>query len=353
MDTNYGQTMLPKTYNTYIGSTFSTDSEWHEAEVKLIENIDKQIHIKFPSTKNLLIFTTWFGPQFEGGSWYDFLELVKEEKFDKLFLLSADDSWFINKEQINKVYQLSGANELFLLGNVENQYQFTFIATLMPKFFKRYSDEEVTLQEPKYVYISYNRKPRQHRVTMVEKLKENNLLDKGIVTLGKNDDGHFVDHDMFLSLEEDERFADKTNWNFGKAHGVPHDIHSLGDLNLWQKHFLHIVSETEFNHWDPMFITEKTWKPIIGLRPFVINGQPQIYQYLRDNGFKTFEEYWPVEVAIEDEFIIHDRIIELIQWLTQQNLEKLYLHMLPDLLYNKNRFYEFAKEQSYKIENLL
>ena len=105
-----------------------------------------------------------------------------------------------------------------------------------------------------------------------------------------------------------------------------------------------------------MFITEKTWKPIIGLRPFVLNGQTKIYQYLRDHGFHTFNHYWP-HIKIEElsEFEVHDSLIEVIKFLStlsNTTLLEMYSDMLPALKHNRNRFFEFAQEQKYKIENL-
>jgi hypothetical protein len=38
--------------------------------------------------------------------------------------------------------------------------------------------------------------------------------------------------------------------------------------------------------------------------------------------------------------------------LGQQKLENLYQDMLPDLQHNRNRFFEYAKEQAYKIDHL-
>ena len=123
-------------------------------------------------------------------------------------------------------------------------------------------------------------------------------------------------------------------------------------MDIWQHHFLTIVGETEFNPWDNMFITEKTWKPIFGLRPFLINGQTKIYKYLRDNGFKTFTHYFDVELEDVKEFQVHDRIIDALKSLSNKNLIDMYSDMLPDLRHNRDRFFEFAKEQKIKIDNL-
>jgi hypothetical protein len=44
--------------------------------------------------------------------------------------------------------------------------------------------------------------------------------------------------------------------------------------------------------------------------------------------------------------------IEAVSNKTTQELLQMYQDMLPDLQYNRDRFFEFAKEQQYKINHL-
>ena len=145
--------------------------------------------------------------------------------------------------------------------------------------------------------------------------------------------------------------------NGSQQFGIPDDIHTVGNLTLWQEHFLNIIGETEFLPWDNTFVSEKTWKPIIGLRPFLINGQAKIYSWLRDQGFRTFNHYFGnVNLENTNELEIHDSIVDVIKYLStlsKQDLHKLYNSMLPDLRHNRLRFAEFAQEQQHKINNLL
>ena len=146
------------------------------------------------------------------------------------------------------------------------------------------------------------------------------------------------------------------NWGMSMEFGIPHDIHTLGNMDLWRQHFLTVISETEFLPWDHTFVTEKTWKPIIGMRPFVINGQTKIYNWLRSHGFRTFNHYWP-QVKTENltEFEVHDSIVAVIKYLhtlNQQDIKQMYQDMQPDLEYNRKRFFEFSREQRQKVDNL-
>ena len=103
-----------------------------------------------------------------------------------------------------------------------------------------------------------------------------------------------------------------------------------------------------------IFVSEKTWKPIIGLRPFLFNGNVRTYRWLRDNGFRTFSHYFD-NIETAKEFEVHDSLISAIKYLISLNKNEIlsmYNDMLLDLIYNKERFFEFAQEQKYKMEHL-
>lgn len=327
-----------------IGTTFQNNSQWCNDEKELVANVKHQIDQKFPNDKNLLINTTWFGPQFERSDYFKLSEF--SGKIDKLFFLASVDSVMLNQDQLTDIASQLAVSDIYYIGNFEGQYEFTFISTLLPKYFKKYTHDELILTDVKWIFLSYNRKPREHRTEFVNKLLANKLDNVGIVTLGN-----------VLTLgEKVSDYAKEANWNMPDLYGIPHDIHSLGNMYFWQNHFLNIVGETEFNPWDNMFITEKTWKPIIGLRPFVINGQTKIYKWLRDNGFKTFNNYFNgIELENISEHQTHDSIIGVITYvnsLSKQEMLSMYANMLPDLVHNQQRFFEFVSEQKHKINNL-
>jgi hypothetical protein len=56
---------------------------------------------------------------------------------------------------------------------------------------------------------------------------------------------------------------------------------------------MHIVGTTAIYNNEPVFVNQINFKPLIGLRPFLINGQTSHYQFLRDAGFRTFNHYFP------------------------------------------------------------
>ena len=343
---------------TYIGTTFPKTFQWHIDEVTLINNIKNQIDAKYPDTQNLFINTTWFGPQFNNGQYEKLLALITQKKqFNNLFMLAAADPVFLNSDQIANIVSKTKSTNVFLLGHFDSDYQFNFHSTVLPTYFKSYTTKELCLTDPKWLFVNYNRKPREHRTELVQKIIDADLKDFGVISLGKNDKTYSKQEEVLcLLLGESIEEYEEGNWSMPDTFGIPHDIHTLGNIETWRTHFLTVVSETEFWPWDNTFVSEKTWKPIIGLRPFVLNGQTKIYKYLRDNGFYTFNHYWPhIEMEELPEFEVHNSLINVIKFLStlsNTTLLEMYADMLPALEHNRNRFFEFANEQQYKIDHI-
>jgi hypothetical protein len=334
----------------FIGTGFPVSHDYGVEERHCWATISQQIQEKFPDQKNLLISLTWFGPQFDNDGWSDLIALKnQQEEFDNLFLVATVDPPYLNVTELQEVKNLANALCVYYLGNFDGPHQFNFFAPVIAEKFTRYSDEEILLQNLKYLYVNYNRKPKSHRVDFIQKLKTENLFSDGVVTLGKEKES-----DPYISIgETHEKYLELGNkpdvWSFG----IPQDYYSLHNMDVWKHTFLYINAATEFNPLNNLFCQQDTFKPMIGLRPFVINGVQKTYRWLRNNGFRTFNHYWPhINIEHGD---VHDTLIELVKFLKEKSpaeLLHMYQDMLPDLHHNQQRFFEFAKEQQYKMEHL-
>jgi len=336
-----------------VGTTFPKYSEYGKYEVHIFNSLVKQVENKFKDKSNLVINTTWFGPQFDNIQWQKALSFTNN--FDNLFLLSVIDPLYLQNEDLDILLEKYKVKNVYKIGMFEDSiYEWNFHALIGNNVMPKYSEQEVLLQDPKYVYMLYQRKPRYHRIEITEILRQRNLLQNGIVTLGGPDpetkwEGHHKDWEVLKIEDYPENYlgAGDAKDAFG---GVPDDLATVGRLDLWRSHFLNISSETVFDEWDPLLVTEKMWKPMIGFRPFLVHGNPRTYKWLRDRGFRTFNKYWK---HIDAETLgAHDTVWQVIEFLKTQDLSKMYIDMLPDLRYNKERFYEFSLEQEYKMENI-
>jgi len=68
-----------------------------------------------------------------------------------------------------------------------------------------------------------------------------------------------------------------------------HNNHKLVNHDFYQNAYFNMVVETHFDN-DTIFLTEKTFKPILNLQPFVIIGNPGSLALLKSLGYKTFED---------------------------------------------------------------
>lgn len=129
----------------------------------------------------------------------------------------------------------------------------------------------------------------------------------------------------------------------------------------WQADFykkigVDIVTETAFNYPYP-FITEKTYRPIASLRPFIIVGPVRTLDFLKQVGFKTFsaiidESYDNIEDP-EKRFIEVCCCIKLFVSRPIRQIQQ-DLHNIKDvLLHNQNHLYNLIDLELTKFQQAL
>jgi len=351
---------------TFIGRTFADtygdSNELGAIERKTLSNLLEQVEKKFPDDNNIFINLTFFftdhADDNENKNWYIAKKYAEKFINGNLFLFCGADptphAW-----SMIEIYETFKNFNIYKIGNFNSKFSWHLISVILLDRFRKYTNNEILLNNLKYKFLSYSRKPHDHRVELYKKLIDNDLLQHGVATLGKHERT-----DVYFTLNENvEDYKDHGHWHDNFDFNIPHDIFSLGNINIWQEHFLNIVNETlpHNPNWfknlpkQEIMVTEKTLKPIIGLRPFLINSDPEIYQWLRNRGFKTFTHWFPID-DIENPNTLHDKIIEVLVWLSKQpneQIEQMYQNMLPDLIHNRNRFFEFAQEEKLRIDDIL
>jgi hypothetical protein len=346
---------------TRIGTTFPEEWQYGPEEIAIFDKTAQQIENKFPDKSNLLINTTWFGSQFNNGEWAKVEKLFRDNKrFDNLFLLSIIDPLYLMEKDISEMCVRFGIKNIYKIGMFDDsQYEWNFHAIVGTELMPKYKNEEVMLQEYSKDFLCYQRKPRAWRVDFANLVKKHGLLDNGIITLGAKTDEHFAwcegrTWEPITLNESHDPYKNDGQNNPTHYGGIPNDLVTVGKLEVWKKCFLYISSETVFDHWEPVFVNERIWKPMIGLRPYIIQGNPKTYGWLEKNGFKTFNNYWPHIDLKHSLDVLNDHVslLKFLAGLSSENKMSMYGDMLPDLIYNKQRFYEFSREQKHKMENI-
>ena len=261
--------------------------------------------------------------------------------------LSIINTW-IQKANISpeNVYYISG-NLNIDIKQKEKGYNFTCIPFSV---FDSWCDilqipNEVTKYLPEKLFVSYNRNPRYHRLYLLSELLKRDLLDKGLVSLGRTG----------FDIEVNKNVHDKINDLYELT---PLTINQDISINLatnveaddYTKTFVSLVSESLSDD-TILFLSEKIWKPIYMGHPFIVNGNPKTLEYLKSQGFKTFEQWWPESYDnITNTNGRIDAIVDIIQNLNSKNQNELIemrKQMEPVLIHNQNHFKNVIKKKYY------
>ena len=154
---------------------------------------------------------------------------------------------------------------------------------------KKWVNSKDTIRE--MYYLSFNRLPKDHRVKLVMSLNRHNLLDKGYVSFANKitdwDWKEMVTEKERISLEKkmplviDEKDLSNTKYSYEKF-----------DVKYFLNSYFQIVTGNNFTDWkDQLIFSEKIWKPITNLQPFIYLDDVGALKRLHEYGFKTFEPF--------------------------------------------------------------
>jgi hypothetical protein len=226
------------------------------------------------------------------------------------------------------------------IGNSYGRYYFSYWVEFIRQN-PRYFFDQRYIQEPNIekLYLCLNRKLHPFRVEFLELLES--VKDRGIVSRGATGFTESVYNIKQLDPHEPENRGATTN-----------DIFSLGDPDTWNQIFINVVTES-CKH-SNVFLSEKSWKPIIGLRPFLILGDDNLYNQLHQAGFDTFDDVFGTWWTLPH---WRDRACAIVDILknfdnNSADLNRLYKKLLPRLISNRKRFEEYMIENHNKIQNL-
>lgn len=176
-------------------------------------------------------------------------------------------------------------------------------------------------QEKQYLYTSLNRRPRGHRLRLINRLKQAGLLDIGQVSYWfDNENSTFESEYLQARLRH---YTTEDTFEYFRAHpcrrlDVDGDVNPAQTVNLdiHESTFLHLNTET-LTHEGGMFFTEKTWKPIVLGQPFMLLGNRHMLKELRNLGYLTFDNWW--DESYDDYEREEDRITGITQVLQELN----------------------------------
>lgn len=306
-----------------------------QLERELVDSLVQNINNQFPNISKAVVVTSWHEPT-------ELILQLQNLQPELTVLCSLTDPLGPIENLIDQI-----PGQVILVGYTDSKHFFDFWAVACAKFFKKYSAQELEPSVFDNLFLNYNRKPHKHRTELVALFETTGLIKHGCVTLG-NSQYTVNDHNSdYQTYGANDVVGDV---------GIPNDVYSLGQLKIWNTSFINVVSETQYEYSKNVFLSEKIFKPIIGLRPFVINGSPGIYRLLKKAGFDCFEDLFPVDLLQNENFDYgwkfrnHQLIVDSLINMQNKNCMELFDQIKSRLYYNQTHFYEYAKNQSINFE---
>lgn len=169
-----------------------------------------------------------------------------------------------------------------------------------------------------FLYDCLNRRPRVQRIFNFLHLLNSGLVDDGNITMSSPNNWsewcdytnldtldkngfprvinpftkNFVHHPILFKLQKPGLFPKVAKFNY--EHELEHYFSYVERVcdDLYKHSWLSLVVESSYYQEEAnIFISEKTFKPIAAMQPFIIVGSQHVLKYLRKLGYKTFHPF--------------------------------------------------------------
>ena len=188
-------------------------------------------------------------------------------------------------------------------------------------------------------YLCLNAKGRNHRALFIDNLSKHNLFNDGIVTWNS------VNRDNYEFKYWNEEIIKYDNYDFSNQSTEYSNV-------LFSKALVNVVTETS-EHPSYLFITEKTYKPILFEQPFICLGAKNQNHGLERFGFQLYDELFDYSFDTECELQKRiDGIIDNLLKIKNDNLIELYKKVKNKVKLNKQRALDIINNDPY-VPNIL
>jgi hypothetical protein len=132
------------------------------------------------------------------------------------------------------------------------------------------------------------------------------------------------------------------NYNWAQDKHIPSDFSATISVDDSRTSAIHIVAETIFDQ-NKIHLTEKIFKPMAMMQPFILFGGAGSLNYLKKYGFKTFGEIWDESYDLETN---HDRRYQMILKLIN-DLGNLSITQIDNLLEKSKKIVEHNQKHFF------
>jgi hypothetical protein len=201
----------------------------------------------------------------------------------------------------------------------------------------------ITKTNPTKLYTSLVGVANPSKIDFLNKIVKNNLFDLGNISLLKL-------KNRYIELLCKELYS-KYPIILDSTHDWPNKF--TNTLSICSTSYIHIVhsSDAQYEPFAPtIFMTNfDLFTAVASKRPFiVVSYHKNKLFYVRDLGYKTFDNYFPEYYdSIDNNNDRLDAIINLLKELKSKNLDKLLLEMSDILDYNFNHFFRKTNRSAH------
>jgi len=277
--------------------------------------------------------------------WYNSKNLSKTPKIN---LLSSN--WSLHTKKSN--------NES-LIQKRKNNNNFVSKSDLSKKKLRRYK------------FICFNKRIRRHRIESIMYFYQQKIMDEMLISYDLTEQNkEYIQHrDSILhnlksrQLQKIIKNPIQTFKNLIYSNPKMNiDFQNILDLNginynyetkyPYLNSYIHIISETNFYE-EGLYLSEKTWKPIMNLQPFLFIGPPGSLEQLKKLGFKTFSPFIDEKYdSITDDEQRMRCVMQEIKRLSNLTLDEIhewYNSIQDILIHNYDLFYSYELLKNHKI----
>ena len=281
-------------------------------------------------------------------------DVLKEEKYRPYIIIATSD---YNSKHIERLVDLKQSAEIARgsTTTVKSWYYFSH-ALIALDWYRQYrfytNDDLIKRRTFEHNFITQNRLvdgARNYRLVLMSELEEHGLTKDALVSYTR------YQEDAKHPLPATKLAKIKQYCSVSKRFDEPGDVINNQSMHInvstHLSSFFNLVTETcfyeGFNH-----LTEKVFRPIVMLQPFVLASTTGSLVYLKRYGFKTFDQWIDESYdAISNPFKRIDaivRVVDNICSLSKEQQQAMYQEMLPTLMHNREHFYNNLYAVVYK-----
>lgn len=315
---------------------------WGESPWRLVElrQFERQVLSTYLRTwyqdhgRNVIINSTWYNNEYHDRV----RDYLRSHPTDKLALISFMDPAILQPAWFHDL-----ADHIYCIGYYRGAHEIDLWAMILHMYFK-HDPALATEHAITHPFLCYNRKPHWHRLQLLSEMRSNGCVTSGVVTMGD------TSGQAQLALPNDVSPSCIAPNPGADQYGIGNDIMSLGNIAVWNQCLLTVVTETVYDVDTTWFVSEKIYKPLVGLRPFLVYAPNGAQTWLQHIGIEPYTQDFTdiTDLDLADPVCMAP-FLRILSDQTSHYLRCKYRSLTDKILHNRSRFDLHIEHTRHKI----